>query len=115
MKNAGCPSSRPGFEAERPPRRVDARLALALVAALAALNLLGFALALLDKRRARRGGRRVREATFHLLALLGAWPGTLAGFLLARHKTAKPRFLAPFALAALAGTALAVFLALRLG
>jgi uncharacterized membrane protein YsdA (DUF1294 family) len=83
-----------------------------IVAALATLNLLGAAVAVLDKHRARRGGRRVPEAAFHLLALLCAWPGTLLAFLAVRHKTRKLRFQAPFALASAAGTAL---LALLLG
>lgn len=78
---------------------------LLVFAALAALNLVGFALAVLDKGRARRGGRRVPESLFHLLALLCAWPGMLAAFLLVRHKTRKLRFQAPFVLASAAGTA----------
>lgn len=84
----------------------------ALWLALAALNLLGALLAVADKRRARRQGRRVPEAAFHALALLCAWPGTLLGFLAARHKTRKVRFQVPFVLASAAGTA-ALLLALR--
>lgn len=33
----------------------------------------------LDKSAARRNQWRVRESTLHLLALLGGWPGALAG------------------------------------
>lgn len=67
---------------------------------LAAASLVGLAGAVADKRRARRGRGRVPEAVFHALALLGGWPGALLGFLAVRHKTSKPRFLAPFLLCA---------------
>jgi uncharacterized membrane protein YsdA (DUF1294 family) len=42
-----------------------------------------------DKWSARRGGRRVPEATLHFLELLGGWPGALAGQRWLRHKSAK--------------------------
>ncbi|HUR60904.1 MAG TPA: DUF1294 domain-containing protein [Candidatus Thermoplasmatota archaeon] len=70
------------------------------------LNLLGFGVAVLDKRRARRRGPRVPEAAFHWLAFLGAWPGMLLAFLLVRHKTQKRSFQVPFVLASAAGTAM---------
>jgi uncharacterized membrane protein YsdA (DUF1294 family) len=68
---------------------------------LAAASVVGFALAVADKRRARSGRGRVPEKAFHALALLGGWPGELVGFALARHKTRKPRFLVPFVLCSL--------------
>lgn len=74
---------------------------LALWAWLAAASGVGFAAAVADKRRARKGRGRVPEAAFHALALLGGWPGELLAFAVARHKTRKPRFLAVFALCAL--------------
>lgn len=73
---------------------------------LACAGLVGFLAAVADKRRARRGRHRVPELAFHALALLGGWPGELLGFAVARHKTRKPRFLAPFVLCALANAAL---------
>ena len=76
---------------------------------LAAASAVAFALALADKRRARRGAGRVPEAVFHALALLGGWPGALLGFALARHKTRKVRFLAPFILWSLANAALLAY------
>ena len=45
-----------------------------------------------DKRHARNGKRRVPEKTLHWMALLGGWPGALAGQRVFRHKTQKTRF-----------------------
>lgn len=69
---------------------------LAVLAAVA--SLLSYVLYALDKRRAVRGGRRVPEATLHLLALLGGWPGALAASSRLRHKTRKRPFRAVRAL-----------------
>jgi uncharacterized membrane protein YsdA (DUF1294 family) len=45
-----------------------------------------------DKNRAQANGRRIPEATLHLLALLGGWPGALMGRRVFRHKTQKIGF-----------------------
>jgi uncharacterized membrane protein YsdA (DUF1294 family) len=45
-----------------------------------------------DKSAARRGRRRVRERTLHVLELLGGWPGALVAQQLFRHKRRKWRF-----------------------
>jgi uncharacterized membrane protein YsdA (DUF1294 family) len=85
-----------------------------LWAFLSAASLVGFALVAIDKRRARRGARRVPEAVLHALALLGGWPGEVLAMLAVRHKTRKGAFLAPFALCALAnGLAVAWLLGWR--
>lgn len=62
------------------------------------LSLATFAVAVFDKSRARRGGRRVPEATLLGMALVGGSPGLLAAMLVARHKTRKLAFLLPFVL-----------------
>ena len=53
----------------------------------ALLNLLGLCLMAFDKRRARRGGNRIRERTLFLVAALGGSIGCWAGMYLFRHKT----------------------------
>lgn len=53
----------------------------------ALLNLLGLCLMAFDKRRARRGGHRIRERTLFLVAALGGSIGCWAGMYLFRHKT----------------------------
>jgi uncharacterized membrane protein YsdA (DUF1294 family) len=55
----------------------------------------------LDKRRAVRGGRRVRERTLHWMELAGGWPGALAGQVVFRHKWRKGAFMAVFGAIAL--------------
>lgn len=45
-----------------------------------------------DKRAARRGDWRTSEATLQLLALIGGWPGALAGQAAFRHKIRKRAF-----------------------
>ena len=54
---------------------------------LACVNLAAFAVYGWDKFAARRGARRVREATLLLLAVLGGSAGAILGMCLFRHKT----------------------------
>lgn len=54
---------------------------------LLAVNLIEFCLMGLDKRRARREGRRVPERLFFLLAVLGGAAGGILGMRAFRHKT----------------------------
>lgn len=70
---------------------------LALLAGIALLSLIAFAACVWDKRQAVAGRPRVPEATLLGLALAGGSPGLLLGMVVARHKTRKPAFLAPFA------------------
>ena len=50
-------------------------------------NIAGFALIMVDKRRAKRGEWRIKERTFFLCALAFAAPGILLGVHVFRHKT----------------------------
>lgn len=59
---------------------------------LLALNVLAFCLYGLDKRRARRGRRRIRERTLLLVAALGGSAGAWLGMRLWHHKTLHLRF-----------------------
>ena len=56
------------------------------------VNLIGFALFGIDKRRAVRRRFRIPEADLLLTALLGGSLGCMAGMFLFRHKTLHPKF-----------------------
>jgi uncharacterized membrane protein YsdA (DUF1294 family) len=55
-------------------------------------NVLCFILFALDKRKARRGQRRISEKTLHLATLPGAAPGAWAAIFLLHHKNRKAAF-----------------------
>lgn len=57
-----------------------------------AMSMATFIVYFLDKRAARLGQWRVKEATLHGLSLLCGWPGALLAQHLLRHKSAKPSF-----------------------
>ncbi|RSK50779.1 DUF1294 domain-containing protein [Hymenobacter rigui] len=63
-----------------------------LLISLLFFNLLCFLLFALDKRKARRGERRIPEKTLHLATLPGAAPGAWAAILLLHHKNRKAAF-----------------------
>ena len=54
---------------------------------IAFMNILGFALMGIDKRRAVRHEWRIPEKTFFLVSILAGSVGTLAGMYVFRHKT----------------------------
>jgi uncharacterized membrane protein YsdA (DUF1294 family)/cold shock CspA family protein len=58
----------------------------------AAVNLLTFVRYWLDKEAARKAERRTPEASLHLLALFGGWPGALLAQRMFRHKSIKRSF-----------------------
>lgn len=63
-----------------------------LLSCLLLVNLLCFGLFALDKRKARRGQRRLAETTLHLATLPGAAPGAWAAMWLLPHKNRKATF-----------------------
>ena len=60
------------------------------------INILGFALMGIDKRRAIRGAFRIPEATLFAVAILGGSIGSILGMHLFRHKTKHWYFLFGF-------------------
>ena len=64
----------------------------AVLAYLAFVNLISFAVFLIDKRQARRGLHRLSERSLLVLCLVGGSIGAFAGMLLMRHKTHKRWF-----------------------
>ncbi len=68
---------------------MDRQIAAAYLLVLAAMSVVTFVAYGWDKHRARRGVRRIPEATLHTLELLGGWPGALVARALFRHKTRK--------------------------
>ena len=67
-------------------------LLILLGAYLLVINLEGFALMGKDKSRARRGRRRIAEATLFIVAALGGSLGVLCGMYAFRHKTLHTSF-----------------------
>ena len=88
-------------------------LTAALLAYLAAVNAITFAVYGADKRRAKKGKRRVPEKTLFLLAAVGGSVGALAGMRAFRHKTRHWYFVWGIPAILAAQIALAVWLALR--
>ncbi len=79
----------------------------AIILYLAAMNLLDFVLMGADKSKAKRGARRIPEATLLLFAILGGSVGGILGMLLFRHKTRHAAFALGLPLILLAQLALA--------
>jgi uncharacterized membrane protein YsdA (DUF1294 family) len=71
---------------------------LALFAYILLVNVVAFAVFLIDKRQARRGGYRMSERALLGLSLLGGSIGAFAAMQIARHKTNKLSFRVPFQL-----------------
>lgn len=60
---------------------------------LLAINIIGFAIIMIDKFKARKNKWRIRENTIFFLAIVGAATGELISMLLFRHKTKKKKFI----------------------
>ena len=63
-----------------------------IVIYLIVINLFGFLIMWIDKRRAKRGEWRISENTLFVVTLLGGGIGTIAGMQKFRHKTKKLKF-----------------------
>lgn len=60
------------------------------------MNLFGFFIMWLDKRKAKKGAWRIPEKTLFLITALGGGIGTTAGMYVFRHKTQKLNFVIGF-------------------
>ena len=58
-----------------------------LIAYFALVNIIGFALMGIDKRKARKNAFRIPEATLFAMAIIGGSIGSILGMQLFRHKT----------------------------
>ena len=56
------------------------------------INIIGFFMMWLDKRKAKKGKWRIPEQTLFLVTALGGGIGTISGMYLFRHKTKKWKF-----------------------
>ncbi|MCM1186896.1 MAG: DUF1294 domain-containing protein [Lachnoclostridium sp.] len=63
-----------------------------LIAYLVIINIIGFAMMGIDKKRAIRGAWRILEASLFTAALIGGSLGCILGMQLFRHKTRHPKF-----------------------
>ncbi|MBR3255910.1 MAG: DUF1294 domain-containing protein [Clostridia bacterium] len=59
---------------------------------LAVINLIGFFVMFLDKKKAKRGSWRISENAIFIITAIGGGIGTIAGMYRFRHKTKKARF-----------------------
>ena len=80
---------------------------------LAFMNLLLFVLMGVDKAKAKRGSRRVPEATLFFLAVVGGSLGGMLGMAAFRHKTLHRSFRVGFPVILIAQLALAGYLILK--
>ena len=53
---------------------------------LVVINLIGFAIMYIDKRKAKRGSWRIPENTIFVITAIGGGIGTIAGMYIFRHK-----------------------------
>lgn len=68
------------------------RISVWVAVAYVVLSVVCFVAYAIDKSAAAARSRRIPEATLHLLALLGGWPGAIVGQQLLRHKSSKAGF-----------------------
>ena len=63
---------------------------------LVTINVIGFLVMWIDKRKAQKGSWRIQEKTLFMITLLGGGIGTISGMYTFRHKTQKMGFVIGF-------------------
>lgn len=74
------------------------------------INIVGFLIMFIDKRKAKKGAWRIPEKTLFLITVLGGGVGTTAGMYVFRHKTQKLQFVIGFPFITILEIILAIYL-----
>lgn len=74
------------------------------------INIVGFLIMFIDKRKAKKGAWRIPEKTLFLITVLGGGIGTTAGMYVFRHKTQKLQFVIGFPFITILEIILAIYL-----
>ena len=77
------------------------------------INLFGFFIMWLDKRKAKKGAWRIPEKTLFIITAIGGGIGTTAGMYVFRHKTQKVQFAIGFPLITILEIIAIVYFALK--
>ena len=77
------------------------------------INLFGFFIMWLDKRKAKKGAWRIPEKTLFIITAIGGGIGTTAGMYVFRHKTQKVQFVIGFPLITILEIITIVYFALK--
>ena len=77
------------------------------------INLFGFFIMWLDKRKAKKGAWRMPEKTLFIITAIGGGIGTTAGMYAFRHKTQKVQFVVGFPLITILEIIAIVYFALK--
>ena len=71
---------------------MELKLSEMLLIYLIVVNIIGFLIMLIDKKKAEKGKWRIQEKTIFIVTLLGGGIGTISGMYIFRHKTKKLYF-----------------------
>ena len=71
---------------------MELQLSEMLLIYLIVVNIIGFLIMLIDKKKAEKGKWRIQEKTIFIVTLLGGGIGTISGMYIFRHKTKKKKF-----------------------
>ena len=77
------------------------------------INLIGFFVMLIDKRKAKKGAWRISEQALFYITLLGGGFGTILGMYVFRHKTKKLRFTIGFPVILICEIVLSVYFIIK--